>query len=160
MRPVGGYLADRFGGIRLLTLLFTGVAVLMVFVSMLPSLGVCALLLVVGLSLLGMGNAAVFQLVSQRFPKEIGVVTGIVGAAGGFGGFFLPTVLGSMKQITVSYGGGFLSFAAMSLLGAICVVFVGRRWEPTFLGQGGTATAARSTEPMLVTGPIVADVPV
>jgi NNP family nitrate/nitrite transporter-like MFS transporter len=160
MRPVGGYLADRFGGISLLKLLFAGVAALMIIVSMLPSLGVCAFLLVMALSLLGMGNAAVFQLVPQRFPQEIGVITGIIGAAGGLGGFLLPTVLGSLKQITASYGGGFLSFAAMSLVGAICVGVVGRRWEAAFLGRGGIATTARSMEPVLLTKPIVADVPV
>ena len=49
------------------------------------------------MGLLGMGNGAVFQLVPQRFPQEIGVITGIVGAAGGVGGFFLPTLLGGLQ---------------------------------------------------------------
>ncbi len=66
---------------------------------------------------LGMGNGAVFQLVPQRFPKEIGVTTGIVGAAGGFGGFLLPTVLGSMKQAIGSFSGGFLAFALVGGIG-------------------------------------------
>ena len=49
-----------------------------------------------------MGNGAVFQLVPQRFPDRMGIVTGIVGAAGGLGGFFLPSVLGATKDLSGS----------------------------------------------------------
>jgi NNP family nitrate/nitrite transporter-like MFS transporter len=75
-----------------------------------------------------MGNGAVFQVVAQRFPEEIGVITGIVGAAGGLGGFVLPNVLGSLRQLTHSYGGGFLAFALAAVSGAIALFFVGRKW--------------------------------
>jgi NNP family nitrate/nitrite transporter-like MFS transporter len=84
-----------------------------------------------------MGNGAVFQLVAQRFPGEIGVITGLVGAAGGLGGFVLPNVLGSLKQLTQSYGGGFLAFALVGAAGAVALSFVGKTWEGTFLGKGG-----------------------
>jgi MFS transporter, NNP family, nitrate/nitrite transporter len=137
IRPLGGYLSDRFGGIRVLTWLYLGVAATMAGVSALPALGPCTLLLVTGMTLLGMGNGAVFQLVAQRFPKEIGVITGLVGAAGGLGGFVLPTALGSLRQLTQSYGGGFLVFALVGVSGAIALFLVGRRWEGTFLGKGG-----------------------
>ena len=60
------------------------------------------------MGLLGMGNGAVFQLVPQRFAERIGIVTGIVGAAGGLGGFFLPSLLGIAKDATGSYGAGLL----------------------------------------------------
>ena len=89
------------------------------------------------MTLLGMGNGAVFQLVAQRFPGEIGVITGLVGAAGGLGGFVLPTVLGGLRQWTQGYGVGFLAFALVGALGAVALVFVGRTWESTFLGKGG-----------------------
>src|SRR6202011_4784227 len=111
LRPVGGYLADRLGGIRLLTLLYVGIGVVMAGMALLPPLTWATVLLFLGMGLLGMGNGAVFQLVPQRFPKEIGVITGIVGAAGGVGGFFLPTLLGGLKELTGSFGGGFLVFA-------------------------------------------------
>ncbi|HLQ21827.1 MAG TPA: hypothetical protein VK132_01405, partial [Gemmatimonadales bacterium] len=70
---------------------------------------------------LGMGNGSVFQLVPQRFRDEIGVVTGLVGAAGGFGGFLLPFLIGLLKDATGSYGAGFFvfgltAFACMGLL--------------------------------------------
>lgn len=131
-RPVGGFLADRFGGVRCLGILYGVVAGLMFFVSQLPSLQAATLFLLLGMSALGMGNGAVFQLVPQRFQKEIGVVTGIVGAAGGLGGFFLPSLLGLFKDLTGSYGTGFLIFslAAFSCIGLLAGVQRGwrRQW--------------------------------
>src|SRR5260370_7303184 len=98
----------------------------MVGVSSLRQWGPCSLLLVTGLTLLGMGNGAVFQWVAQRFPGEIGVITGLVGAAGGLGGFVLPNALGSLRQLTQSYGDGFLAFALVGALGPGPPFFVGR----------------------------------
>jgi NNP family nitrate/nitrite transporter-like MFS transporter len=129
--------------------------------SSLPPLGPCTLLLVTGMALLGMGNGAVFQLVPQRFPGEIGVITGLVGAAGGLGGFVLPNVLGSLRQLTQSYGGGFLAFALVGALGAVALFFVGRTWEGTFLGKGGVVVArptpGRVGAPRASEGPREAD---
>jgi len=138
IRPLGGYLSDRLGGIRVLTWVYLGVAATMAGVSALPALGLCTLLLVTGMTLLGMGNGAVFQLVARRFPDEIGVITGLVGAAGGLGGFMLPNALGSLRQLTQSYGGGFLAFALVGASGAVALFFVGKTWEGTFVGAIGT----------------------
>jgi MFS transporter, NNP family, nitrate/nitrite transporter len=144
LRPVGGHLADRLGGIRLLTALYLGVAAAMLGVSALPPLAWGTLLLFAGMAMLGMGNGAVFQLVPQRFPKEIGVLTGIVGAAGGLGGFFLPIVLGVLKHRTSSFGGGFLAFALVGVGCAATLVVVGRSWEGDFVGRGGVAAGEAS----------------
>src|SRR5262245_40541585 len=112
----------------------------MVGMFTLPPLYIATALLFAGMGLLGMGNGAVFQLVPQRFPKEIGVITGIVGAAGGIGGFFLPNLLGSLKQFTGSYAGGFLIFAVAGCFGcAAALLYVSRAWEGVFVGQGGLA---------------------
>jgi NNP family nitrate/nitrite transporter-like MFS transporter len=89
--------------------------------------------------MLGMGNGSVFQLVPQRFPKEIGVITGLVGAAGGIGGFFLPNLLGGLKQLTGSFAGGFLVFSLFGFGCAVALVYVSRAWEGAFVGQGGLA---------------------
>ena len=75
-----------------------------------------------------MGNGAVFQAVPQRFPREIGVVTGLVGAAGGVGGFFLPTVLGGVKESLGSFSFGFLGFAIVCFGCATAVGMVMRVW--------------------------------
>jgi NNP family nitrate/nitrite transporter-like MFS transporter len=131
LRPVGGYLADRFGGGRVLVRLYAGVAVVLVGVATLPPAVTAAVLLAAGMGMLGMGNGAVFQLVPRRFPREIGVVTGLVGAAGGVGGFFLPNVLGLLKGWTGSYGTGFAVLAAASLFGAAGLWALGWARETT-----------------------------
>jgi NNP family nitrate/nitrite transporter-like MFS transporter len=128
LRPVGGALADRFGGVQTLTRLYGVLGALMLGVSLLPPLPLVTGLLVLGMSGLGMGNGAVFQLVPQRFRHEIGVATGIVGAAGGLGGFLLPSGLGLLRDVTGSYASGFAVFA----LGALTCLAVLRLLEPTW----------------------------
>jgi NNP family nitrate/nitrite transporter-like MFS transporter len=137
IRPLGGHLSDRFGGIRMLGVLYVGAALAMAAVSTLPSLGACTVLLVVGMACLGMGNGAVFQIVPQRFPSEIGVVTGLVGAAGGLGGFLLPNLLGTLRQLTGSYRSGFVTFALIVASATVALALIGRSWVKTFLGKGG-----------------------
>ena len=128
VRPVGGYLADCFGGTRMLSILFGLIAAFMIGVSSLPPVFAATLLIFCGMACLGMGNGAVFQLVPLRFQKEIGVMTGIVGAAGGLGGFFLPTLLGYFKDTAGSYGVGFMVFAVTSLSALIILRIVQRKW--------------------------------
>lgn len=137
VRPLGGFLSDRFGGIRMLTLLYVGTAISAASVAFLPPLPIAATLLFATMALLGMGNGAVFQLVPLRFSKEIGVLTGVVGAAGGLGGFFLPSVLGVVKQWTDSFTGGFLFFGLAALGAAFALSSVARGWEGTFVSRGG-----------------------
>jgi NNP family nitrate/nitrite transporter-like MFS transporter len=115
MRPVGGWLADRIGGARVLSGVFLGVipfALLLTWPSMLPftvgALG-CA-------ALLGLGNGAVFKLVPQYFPAETGTVTGLVGAMGGLGGFFPPLLLGFFRDRLGVVWPGFVLLAALSAL--------------------------------------------
>jgi MFS transporter, NNP family, nitrate/nitrite transporter len=142
LRPIGGYLADGLGGIRVLLVVYAGVGIMMLGLATLPPLLLGAGLVLVGMGLLGVGNGAVFQVVPQRFPKEIGVITGIVGAAGGLGGFFLPTLLGSLKHFTGSFAGGFLVFAFLAVSCGVMLLRVGRSWEGVFVRQAGQATAA------------------
>jgi NNP family nitrate/nitrite transporter-like MFS transporter len=137
LRPVGGYLADRLGGIHMLTTFYLGAGLAVLGLATLPPLALGTALLFLAMALLGMGNGSVFQLVPQRFPKEIGVVTGVVGAAGGVGGFFLPTLLGGLKQLTGSFSGGFLVFGAVAAGCAVALVCVSRAWQGAFVGAGG-----------------------
>ncbi|NVL32131.1 NarK/NasA family nitrate transporter, partial [Pseudomonas syringae pv. actinidiae] len=96
MRPLGGALADRFGGIRTLTVMYAVAAVGIAAVGFnLPSSWAALALFVAAMLGLGAGNGAVFQLVPQRFRKEIGVMTGLIGMAGGIGGFLLAAGLGA-----------------------------------------------------------------
>jgi MFS transporter, NNP family, nitrate/nitrite transporter len=116
---------------------------------------VAAVLLFVGTGLLGMGNGSVFQLLPQRFPKEIGIQTGIIGAAGGLGGFVLQNALGSLKQLTGSYASGYLLFALAGFACALTLYRVARNWEGVFVAGGGVATTATA-----VPAPVLAEVPV
>ncbi len=129
VRPIGGFLADRFGGVKCLGILYGVVAGLMFFISQLPLLPWATVALFFGMAALGMGNGAVFQIVPQRFQKEIGVVTGVVGAAGGLGGFFLPSILGFFKGLTGSYGAGFLLFGSAAFLCLGALALVQRAWR-------------------------------
>jgi len=139
VRPVGGYLADKLGGIRMLFVLYTLTLVLAIAVSGLPILSLVTVLIFLLMTTLGSGNGSVFQIVPQRFPKEVGVVTGIVGAAGGVGGFLLPTVLGSIQSSIGSFGPGFLIYAALAGL-CIALIAVKRKgWLRTWAGDGGRA---------------------
>jgi NNP family nitrate/nitrite transporter-like MFS transporter len=156
LRPVGGYLADRFGGVRMLMILYVGMAASMAGVALLPPLPVTVVLLFIGMGMLGMGNGSVFQLVPQRFGKEIGVMTGIVGAAGGIGGFFLPNLLGTLKRLTGSFGPGFLSFALTGVACAGALLLLRATWERSFLGKGGRAVG---TQPELSPVPVEAPAP-
>jgi MFS transporter, NNP family, nitrate/nitrite transporter len=130
MRPVGGILADKFGGAKVLMAVFVGIAglsLLLSFAHIVPftigALGTAAAL--------GLGNGSVFKLVPQYFPKETGTVTGLVGAFGGLGGFFPPLELGLVKDATGSYTIGFvlLSAFALACLAVNFFAFI-RRPEP------------------------------
>ena len=129
VRPIGGLLADRFGGVKCLLVLYGIIAGLMFFVGQLPPLSWATVSLFCGMGALGMGNGAVFQLVPQRFQREIGVVTGVVGAAGGLGGFFLPSLLGLFKELTGSYGTGFVAFSMAAFCCAGLLAYVQREWR-------------------------------
>lgn len=120
-RPVGGYLSDHFGGFRVLAGLMGVALVCLGLLGFLPALPVAAGVIFVLMGSLGMGNGAVFQLVPQRFVKEIGLMTGIVGAAGGLGGFFLPTLLGSLNGKVGSFGPGFW-FLGVFVVGAFAAL--------------------------------------
>jgi len=157
LRPVGGYLADRFGGVCMLRALYAGVAAMMVGLAFLPPLPVAVGLLLLGMGMLGMGNGSVFQLVPQRFPNEIGVITGIVGAAGGAGGFFLPTVFGYLKGMTGSYGTGFVVFAATAGACIGLMTVLRSRWEATFLAGMQPSPKQSLPNPHLAAGAVAAE---
>ena len=121
-RPIGGWLADRVGAERVLRASFTATIVLAALLaatyeSMVPLTILCLSLAVA----FGLGTGAVFKLVAAWFPDRVGAVTGVVGAAGGLGGFFPPLVMGVVKSATGSYTLGFLLLA---LVGAVALAIL------------------------------------
>ena len=115
MRPVGGMLADRKGGARVLVAVFIAVAVLGVLMGS-PWMPIFTVGALGAAAALGLGNGAVFKLVPQYFPKETATVTGLVGAFGGLGGFFPPVVLGVLRDATGAYTWGFIFLALFALM--------------------------------------------
>lgn len=140
VRPIGGMIADRIGGIRTLLTMYAIAAVLLVIMSFGQPTYILALAIIIPvMAALGMGNGAVFQLVPQRFRKEIGVMTGLVGMAGGVGGFYLAASLGYIKQATGNYQIGILIFAGLALLAMIGLSGVKTRWRTTWGSAVNTA---------------------
>jgi NNP family nitrate/nitrite transporter-like MFS transporter len=141
VRPIGGALADRLGGIKTLTTMYAIAATGLVIVSFRPHDVFAALaLFAICMLAFGMGNGSVFQLVPQRFRHEIGVMTGLVGMTGGVGGFFLASSLGVSKQLTGTYQVGLLVFASLAVLALAGITSIKHRWRTTW-GAVGVAGA-------------------
>ena len=111
MRPIGGWLADRIGGAQVLSWVFGGVALFSLLLAW-PSIVPFTVGALACAALLGLGNGAVFKLVPERFPRDTGTVTGLVGALGGLGGFFPPLLLGVFRD---SFGVLWPGFVLLSL---------------------------------------------
>lgn len=139
-RPFGGFIADRMGGIRTLLIMYAIAGVFLLAMSTTPtSLYLTLLIVVIIMATLGMGNGAVFQLVPQRFRKEIGIMTGLVGMAGGIGGFYLAASLGWCKQVTGDYQLGLAAFALLTVLAILGLSSVKTRWRTTWGSAAVTA---------------------
>ena len=142
MRPLGGALADRIGGIRSLLVMYTVASICIAAVGFhLPSAVAALSLFVCAMLSLGAGNGAVFQLVPQRFRQTIGVMTGLIGMAGGIGGFCLTAGLGAIKQATGDYQIGLWLFASLGVLAWFGLHAVKARWRTTW--GSAAVTAAR-----------------
>ncbi len=133
VRPMGGMLADRIGGIRALLIMYLLAGIFLIIVSFgSPNAYIALTGFMLAMSSLGVGNGAVFQLVPQRFRKEIGVMTGMVGMAGGIGGFYLAASLGYIKGQTGDYQIGLLIFAGLCFVALTGLTMVKQRWRTTW----------------------------
>ncbi len=138
-RPVGGALADRLGGIRALGIFYTVAGLALVLAALSRNLWMCGGAFFIASGAFGMCNGSVFQLLPQRFAKDIGVMTGLVGCGGGIGGFVLGMLFGSSKEHTGSYVTGILLFAGLCGVALIGLKLVKIRWRTTW----GALAAAR-----------------
>jgi MFS transporter, NNP family, nitrate/nitrite transporter len=150
LRPVGGVLSDRIGGYRMLIVLLTGASLSLAAIGTLPPVYVGIGFLALAMSCLGMGNGSVFQLVPQRFPDRVGIMTGLVGAAGGFGGFLLPSLLGILKDRTGSFGTGFAVLAALYLTGAGALFYLQNVWARTWPADAAQRAGIIRESPLTV----------
>jgi MFS transporter, NNP family, nitrate/nitrite transporter len=123
-RPVGGWLSDQLSGARVLVWVFALVVATRLVLAWQAGAAniviVTDLLFIIALGF-GIGNGAVFKLVAQYFPKNTGLAGGLVGAAGGLGGFFPPIIMGFVKDSTGSYA---LGFVILATLAAFCLALL------------------------------------
>ncbi|PHR56704.1 MAG: MFS transporter [Arcobacter sp.] len=138
LRPIGGAIADKMGGVKSLYIFFSVVVVMTVINAVLTlPFGIAILVFFITMANLGMANGAVFQLVPQRFAKDIGVMVGIIGAAGGLGGTALIKTLGWSKDTFDGYSAGFLIFAGVTLIAIGGISLVKTRWRTTWGATSG-----------------------
>ena len=131
-RPFGGALADRLGGIRALQIFFLIAAASLILAASAHTLAVCAAGFFLASGAFGMANGSVFQLLPQRFAKDIGVMTGLVGCGVGLFGCMLASSLGYSKGLTGSYLAGLLAFSALCTFALIGLRMVKVRWRTTW----------------------------
>lgn len=145
-RVLGGWFADRIGGVTTLSVVFL-VAIAALFGLMgAPSLTMTTLLFMLCFAALGAGNGATFQLVPLRWPSTTAVAGGMIGEIGALGGGILPNVLGFSKQHTGNYREGWIAYAALAFAILIVMRVVSRSWTRTWVGAGGRALGAAQPE--------------
>ena len=138
LRPFGGAIADRIGGIKALYFFYGAVALLVTLSAIVELPFFLAIFVMFSIMAnLGMANGAVFQLVPQRFGKDIGIMTGLVGCAGGLGGTALIKTLGWSKGAYDGYTAGFLIFASIVILAIVGLSLVKRRWRASCAFNAG-----------------------
>jgi len=124
LRPVGGWLADKFNPLKLLMYVFAGCTLSGILLAFSPSLGLYGFGVLTVAVCAGLGNGIIFKLVPLYFSNQAGIVNGIVSAMGGLGGFFPPLILSSVVQATGHYAIGFMALSEAALASFVIVVWM------------------------------------
>ena len=148
-RVLGGFVADRLGGIVTLSVVFLGAIAMFLSLTTMPSLTITVILFMACFACLGAGNGALFQLVPLRWPYSTAVVGSMIGEIGALGGSILPNVMGQSKQLTGSYATGFVIYACIAGTVLVALTLVSRLWVGKWIGKGGKAL---STSPAMAPG--------
>jgi NNP family nitrate/nitrite transporter-like MFS transporter len=147
VRPIGGLIADRLSGARVLLTLLGAISLLNFGFSLwIPPLTVSIVLLLALYLCFGLGNGATSQLVPNRWKGKTGLMTGVIGAAGGIGGFYLPVIMGMARETTGNYQPGFATFGGLAALGYILVAKLQRQWLTWSLPLSLNSSAASQAE--------------
>ena len=138
LRPVGGAIADRIGGVKALSIFLFSVTVLILFNTFIElTFWVAIAIMFLIMANFGMANGAVFQLVPQRFAKDIGIITGLIGAMGALGGVLVLKILGTSTIEFGNYPIGFIAIATLALFALIGLTSVKSRWRTTWGAKSG-----------------------
>jgi NNP family nitrate/nitrite transporter-like MFS transporter len=150
VRPFGGYLADRVTGVRALLVLLAVIAAAdFAFAAWMPPVSGGIALLVCLYVAFGLGNGSTFQLVPHRWKGRTGLLSGIVGAAGGIGGFYLPVVMGIARESTGGYQLGFVTFGVLATCAFGCLLALRTQW---LRWAAPAAIAASAQQPAVALG--------
>lgn len=143
IRAVGGYWADRVGGIAALSIVLLGVIGTFTLLSAQPSLVLTTVLFMACFAALGAGNGALFQLVPLRWPTNTAVAGSMIGEIGALGGAILPNAMGFSKSWTGTFGWGFLGYAVFSAVVLGSLMLFQRKWTRTWVGRWGRVREVR-----------------
>ncbi len=151
-RVLGGFFADRIGGLTTLSVVF--LIAIAGFMGLLaaPPLMATTLLFMLCFAALGAGNGATFQLVPLRWPLTTAVAGGMIGEIGALGGSILPNLLGQSKQHTGSFALGFIIYSVLAVCVLVMMRVVSKQWTRTWVGSGGRAVHPEA-EPIRVSVP-------
>lgn len=139
VRVIGGWFADRFGGIRALSGIYILIIIGSIGASFLPPIPIFLLFLGIMAAGMGAGNGSVFQLIPLRFPDAKAITSGIVGEFGSLGGAFIPMIMGYSMATIGSYSLGFIVYGLSAALALIMLQVFQRRWTTSWVGEGGKA---------------------
>ncbi|MDR7039388.1 MULTISPECIES: MFS transporter [Methylobacterium] len=148
IRIVGGYFADRVGGVLVLTVVLLAAIASFLLLTSAPSLALTTILFMLCFAALGAGNGALFQLVPLRWPTNTAVAGSMIGEVGALGGAILPNVMGLSKQYTGSFAIGFVGYAAFAALVLGCLYLWQRRWVGQWIGPRGKVLEPAQAAPV------------
>lgn len=124
MRPVGGWMGDKWNPFKILMFVFGGLTLSAVILSFAPSIGMYTVGCLTIALCAGTGNGTIFKLVPLYFSKQAGIANGLISAMGGLGGFFPPLILSVLFNLTGHYAIGFMALSEVALASLILVVWL------------------------------------
>lgn len=124
MRPIGGWLGDKFNSFKILMIVFTGLTLSGILLAFNPSLIFYTIGCLAVAICAGTGNGTIFKLVPMYFSKQAGIVNGIVAAMGGLGGFFPPLMLSFLFNLTGHYAIGYMLLSQVAMASLIIVLWM------------------------------------
>jgi len=145
-RVVGGYIADRFGGLNVMVVICGFVALAAIAASTMPSVIVMTLIMICLFFGLGAGNGSTFQLVPHRWPGNTAIAMSLIGEIGAIGGSLIPNAMGMSKQYFGTFRYGFLLWTAIAGGIFIMYIVIYRKWTTTWVGAGGRALSPEERE--------------
>lgn len=146
IRIVGGYFADKLGGVAVLAVVLLASVAAFLGLTTNPSLALTTLLFMFCFAALGAGNGALFQLVPLRWPNNTAVAGSMIGEVGALGGAILPNVMGMSKQYTGHFATGFVIYAAFAAVVLGCLFLWQRSWVGSWVGPRGKALTSPETK--------------